>query len=181
MAAKGIEAPRAFFVCFSTAACLMFLCCDQSGGSVLVDAPDQKTAIKRIKDEIFSAEETAAEAKSKGFYEVSPPFWAPTDSDINELEQAVRSYLFENEGRNKVIDFIRHNRSDYSHQYFGYSTGGRRMVLRNSYCRRAPVDRSFSKEKRAVIVDGGGACFYRIRYDTKLKKVVGFEANLEEP
>jgi hypothetical protein len=127
---------------------------------------------------IFTAEETAFQARErKHFFKIDPPFWTPTNDDVENIEKAVDQYFVSAKGGDNRVDILRKNRDKYVHQYFGYTYSGRKKVLRNSYCNDPQLEERYRNQKVPIIIIDGETCFYRMKYDTELGKVISIEIN----
>jgi len=123
---------------------------------------------------IFSGEQVAQFAEIPYMFELTPPFWTPTEEEVAHLEGKLRPYL---EGVT-IADAraIAAELGSYKRQYLGYTDGGKKWILVNGFCERHwRGDDSWHDS--VVFVFDGGRCLFHVRYDLSRSQFEQLEIN----
>jgi hypothetical protein len=124
---------------------------------------------------VFSAEQTEQSAKAQPMLEIgAPPYWTPSEVEIQRLESALPAFLKRSDGAAKIARNLR----SYRRQYFGYSDHGDKWVLVNGFCEEY-WKKNASWRNNAVVVYDGGDCYFRVRYQISTSKFAGLDVNGE--
>jgi len=93
----------------------------------------------------------------------SDGFWAPSADDIFKLEEGLAAYLSQNSDYFFRQPPVWERLDGYQRQYIGLERGGRQIIYGNYFCNNLGMD----WQKRLVIVDDGGDCYFQVEYDAK--------------
>jgi hypothetical protein len=118
---------------------------------------------------IFSAEETKRIGYDCGG---APPFWTPTDDQVQELESLLPKYL---KSYPPIDDEAVGNCFEYGHQYFGVTKNGRRLIYLNAFCKPSRFDPRWQKEM--IVVRDGGSCYFQVYFDPAEKEFINLRYN----
>jgi hypothetical protein len=100
-------------------------------------------------------------------------YWTPSKAEVSEAESKLLAFLQQAKLGNHEKDRILKNIKSYKRQYVGIFTGGKKELFINFFCE------SFQEEwtKRFLIVEDGGACFFRVNFSMGTKTFHGLEVN----
>lgn len=103
------------------------------------------------------------------------PYWTPSESQLDELDSLLPSFLETAETYQQGS--IKLDR--YRRQYMGYTSSQKgKMIYVNAFCNKH--SRSDSQlEQQFLHVDDGGICYWRVSYHVNEKKFSEFSVNGE--
>jgi hypothetical protein len=97
--------------------------------------------------------------------------WTPTEDNVRELETLLPTYLDSPAALSKLrYTSIRSQLSHYKRQYWGESSGTRRIIRVHFFHEETPIVQKGGWLKSAVSVMGGGDRYLRITYDLDKKQ-----------
>lgn len=115
---------------------------------------------------IFSAkltEKLGGEKKDHAFWDSGPPYWTPSQAEINLLESNFTQYLLEE--KDPRANLLSSKIYSYGRQYLGVtSTSGRKVILANGFCSALGYS-NLELQKNILRVKDGGDCFFQVHYD----------------
>jgi len=110
---------------------------------------------------IFSAEQLERLAKVRDIG-VTPPYWTPSSEEIAQLEVQLKPYL---EGATRPeAKVIARRLESYKRQYLGFTHGGVRWILVNSFCEEHLKEEDTWRDRVVLVLDGG-LCYFKALYD----------------
>ena len=103
----------------------------------------------------------------------SPPYWIPTEKDIQTLENILVDFLKQNPARNgKTVDL-----NNYGRQYIGCTRNYRKVIYLNAFCH---LERERERWKnQLIIVQDGGACYFQVYFIPDTSQFVDLSYNGE--
>jgi len=123
---------------------------------------------------IFSEKQVERSADLNRMIGVTPPFWTPSTDEIARLEVQLKPYL---EGvATRKAKVIAAKLGRYKRQYLGYTDAGKKWIFVNSFCRWK--EDGFWRDTM-IIVNDGGTCYFRVRYDVSNSRFEQLEINGE--
>lgn len=102
--------------------------------------------------------------------------WLPTDADVAALEAALPSFL-----RTAEHPWLRpdppiwERLPDYQRQYLGIIENGEQVIHANFFCDTLGID----WQEEYVLVEDGGDCFFRVKYQVERGEFYDFDVNGE--
>ena len=102
-------------------------------------------------------------------------YWAPTEDDIEDLEDEVEAFLEEAAEDGEIGSDVVADLPEYGRQYAGIVDDGDELILANFFC----DDFDIEVETEPVAVADGGDCFFKVRYDVARGEFFDLEVNGE--
>ena len=100
-------------------------------------------------------------------------YWTPSAAGVQDLEAALPAYLQGPDGQ--PYPNLVSRLPEYTRQYAGITSGGRRLIFANFFCRDLGID----WQQEYVDVLDGGDCFFRLLYDVESGAFSGLSVNGE--
>ncbi|MFC5472815.1 hypothetical protein [Paraherbaspirillum soli] len=125
---------------------------------------------------IFTAQSTAKFSEKYSLIDIRPPYWTPSTSEIEYLEEVLNGYLKNSDS--KSSNEISQRLFEYKRQYLGYTDKGSHWVYINGFC-NAYWKKNDSWHSELVVTFDGGPCFFQVRYNVEKKLFERLEINGE--
>jgi len=123
---------------------------------------------------IFSAQQVKRLVDMNPMIGITAPFWTPTPEEIAQLEGKLKPYL---EGMTTApAKAIVASLASYKRQYLGYTDGGKKWILVNSFCETYWRENDTWRDRVVYVLDGG-PCFFQVRYDLSGSQFEQLEIN----
>jgi hypothetical protein len=126
---------------------------------------------------IFSAEQAREQGIGEWFVQngQTAEYWTPSEDDVLELENGLRSYLAEiNSDRfDQQKTPVWERLDEYNRQYVGIILDGKRTIYANYFCDSIDTD----WRNGFVFVMDGGDCFFQFKYDVDLAEFFDLQIN----
>lgn len=108
--------------------------------------------------------------QSRSHFLLSPPYWQPDESSINEAFVAIKKYIAikSNNQSQKVLTKY----DTYNFQIFGYSEDDSKLIYINAFCEDKPY-----WQTGFVRVMDGGSCYWQATYNPVTKTLISFYSN----
>jgi hypothetical protein len=108
-------------------------------------------------------------------FEITGPFWTPTESQVRDLEQRLPDFL--KASTEPRANLIQPKLAGYKRQYFGFTIVGTRQILLNAFC-DAGGPKDYWRSQVVFVLDGG-ECYFQVSYDPATKSFTSFSINGE--